>query len=34
MQGEYSVKLLILDNGHAEYVLGKEATDKSMGEWD
>lgn len=28
------MKLLILDSGHAEYVLGKEAPDKSMREWE
>lgn len=28
------MKLLILDSGHNEYVLGKEAPDKSMREWE
>lgn len=28
------MKLLILDSGHAEYVQGKEAPDKSMREWE
>lgn len=28
------MKLLILDSGHAEYVAGKEAPDKSMREWE
>ena len=28
------MKLLILDSGHAEYVSGKEAPDKSMREWE